>query len=830
MPARPSLPVDAVLPELVAHLRAGRDVVLEAPTGSGKTTRVPPALLEAGLQGGGGVVVLEPRRIAARLAARRVAFELGEPLGQRVGYQVRFERQGSAATKVWFVTEGLLTRRLLEDEALDGVSVVVFDEFHERSLNADLGLGLVREIQSALRPDLRVVVMSATLDTEALAVELGASVVRTEGRSFPVAIEHDDARVELHAAQRAAKAVLKDLDRSGGAADGDFLVFLPGVGEIVRCADELRPVTEALGIDVRPLYAELPVEQQELAVKRGPRPRIVLATNVAETSLTLDGITTVVDTGVARVLRHDPRTGVDQLLLEKISRASAEQRAGRAGRVAPGRCLRTYTAGEYREMAPRLEPEILRVDLCEPLLQLKAWGIRDARAFPWITAPPEERLRGAERLLRLLEATDADGAITPLGRELLRFPVHPRTARMLIEASRCGAGRDGALLAALCEAPPVLRCGAVAGRSDLFRLADAVHARSRDLDGRKLAAIEREATQLERLLPRAAGSKKATDDDLLRCVLAGFPDRVARRRGKGGKSAVMARGFEVQIGEESAVKDAEWFVVLDVVEMKGGVKARVLSEIAPEWLRELFPHALTQATEGEWNEAKGKVEGFVRTRFLELIVEERKTANLDPAVAGDQLKKAALHPRMLAELRTDAVARLLDRVALAKATMPDAPIPALDDAAFAAVVEEACANVTHLDDLKRQPLVDLLRARLGPGAALLDRLVPDALRLPSGRIAPLQFRPGQAPLVVGKIQEFFGQRTSPRICDGRLAVAADLVLPNQRSIQITSDLENFWTTLYPKERKELARRYPRHPWPEDPWNAPPTHRALPRKR
>lgn len=830
MPARAPLPVDAVLQDLLAHLRAGRDVVLEAPTGSGKTTRVPPALLDAGLAGGGGVVVLEPRRIAARLAARRVAFELGEPLGQRVGYQVRFERQGSNATRLWFVTEGLLTRRLLEDEALDGVSVVVFDEFHERSLNADLGLGLVREIQAALRPDLRVVVMSATLDTEELAKELGASIVRAEGRAFPVTIEHEDARSELPVAQRAARAVLKDLDRCGGAPDGDMLVFLPGVGEIVRCADELRSVADALSIDVRPLYAELPIEQQELAVKRGPRPRIVLATNVAETSLTLEGITTVVDTGVARVLRHDPRTGIDQLGLEKISRASAEQRAGRAGRVAPGRCLRTYTAGETREMAPRLEPEILRVDPCESLLQLKAWGIRDAAAFAWITPPPEDRVRGAERLLRLLDATDADGAITPLGRELLRFPVHPRTARMLLEASRRGAGRDGALLAALCEAPPAMRGGAVAGRSDLFRLADAVHARSRELDGRKLAAIEREATQLERLLPRSTATKKASDDDLLRCLLAGFPDRVARRRGKGGTTAVMARGFEVQIADESAVKDAEWFVVLDAVEMKGGVKARVLSEISPDWLRELFPHSLTQSTEGVWNDAKGKVEGFVRTRFLELVVDERKTANLDPSIAGEQLKKAALHPRLLAELRTDAVARLLDRVALARATVPDAPIPALDDAAFAAVVEEACEHVTDLDALKRYPLVDALRARLGAGAALLDRLVPDALRLPSGRVAPLQFRPGQAPLVVGKIQEFFGQRASPRIGDGRLAVAADLVLPNGRSIQITSDLENFWTTLYPKERKELARRYPRHPWPEDPWNAPPTHRALPRKR
>ncbi|MBI4880052.1 MAG: ATP-dependent helicase HrpB [Planctomycetes bacterium] len=837
------LPIDEHLPRIVAAARAGRDLVLQAPPGSGKTTRVPAALVDACLAGGGRVLVLEPRRIAARLAARRVAEERGGRLGGEVGYCVRFEDVSSKETRLLFLTEGLLTRLLLEDAELLGVSAVVFDEFHERSLHADLGLGMVREIKEALRPDLRLVVMSATLDCAQVASVLGAEALHVPGRPHPVAIEHAERREEGDSAQRAARALRRAIDQAGGTLPCGALVFLPGTGEILRAAGDLEPLGRALGFDVLPLFGELPLERQDLALCRGPRPRVVLATNVAETSVTADGIGLVIDCGLARVPRHDARSGVDRLVLERITRASAEQRAGRAGRQGPGRCLRLYTKGEEREMLDALEPEVLRLDLCEALLALRAFGCRDALAFRWLTPPPRAAVERAETLLRLLGALAPGGSsLTALGRRLARLPVHPRLGRMLLEAETRGCVRDGALLAALSSSRlRSSRPAPASGRSDLLELRDLFlelraarfdrsMAESFGLDARAALAVDREARQLERL---AGGRQRAApaEDDLLCCVLAGHPDRVARRRGPGSAEAVMVGGHAIEIVAQSSVRDAEFLVVLDAVEAGAGRQARcrVASAIEERWLAELFPEALRTEEITVWNEERGQAERWRRELYLDLVLHEARAARPDPEEAALLLAQAATHPRFLAALRAGGLERLLLRVECLRSALPELGLPEVSDERLAEAVASLCRNRTSVAEIKDAPIEQALLAVLGPGAARLDALVPERLRLPSGRAARVTYRAGQPPLVSARLQEFFGACASPRIAAGRVAVALDLLAPNGRSVQVTSDLESFWRTLYPKERRELARRYPRHPWPEDPLSAAPTARPLPRR-
>jgi len=851
------LPIDASIAGILAALRAGRDVVLEAPPGSGKTTRVPPAIAEIDAPDapdGRSVLVLEPRRIAARLAARRVASERGERVGESVGYHVRFERAGGKQTRLWFLTEGLLTRRLLGsdgDAELQGVSAVVFDEFHERSLHADLGLGLVREIQSTLREDLRIVVMSATLDGARLSRELDAELIRAEGRPYPVEVEHDDAgrktrgertRVAAQTVEGCVRLLLREVDRRGGRLDGDALVFLPGVGEIRRVQERLKEAGQMVGFDVVPLFGDQTAEQQERAVQRGPRPRVVLATNVAETSVTLDGINLVIDGGVARVARFDPRTGVNRLELERISMSSAQQRAGRAGRQGPGRCLRLYSAGEAREMRDSLEPEVERVDLCEAVLLLKSWGTQDVASFAWVTPPPRARLQAAEQLLQLLGAVHPDGEITVLGRRLVELPVHPRVGRMLVEARGSGHTRDGALLAALCQARPIGRSlPRVQARSDLLVLRDLFEEGSRLLDPRWVRSVSRERDQLERLsgvgrsATAAAAKTEPSEDDLLRCIAAGFPDRLCRRRAKDSNQAVSVGGFGVELAESSVCTRAGLFVAVDAIST-GGSAARVTlaSEVDPMWLDALFPGQLHERDTVTWNADKQRAEGIRSRVFFDLAIDERRIPIPpgDPE-AGELVAKAAVHPRFIASMRTPEVENLLLRIAMLRGVRPDPAADseqASDDALIEHALRQCATGCTSLEDVRRAPFTDLVMAQLGGCAAQdLRRLVPERIRIPSGREARITYRRGQSPMISAKLQEFFGARESPRIMEGRVTVAVDLLAPNGRSVQITEDLAGFWKTLYPKERRELARRYPRHPWPEDPFTATPTHRPLPRK-
>ncbi|MFG0320356.1 MAG: ATP-dependent helicase HrpB [Planctomycetota bacterium JB042] len=835
------LPIDERLEEIVRTVRAGRDVVIAAPPGSGKTTRVPAALLDAV---DGAVVVLEPRRVAARMAARRVAEERGGRVGDEVGYRVRFESSVGARTRLVFQTEGTFLRRLLDDPAVEGTSVVVFDEFHERSLDAELLLGMLREVKETLRDDLRLVLMSATFDATAIAAGLGAARVEAEGRPYPVEVEYAPRRKDERLEDAVARAVAREVERADSDGARGVLVFLPGVGEIERARRTLEPLLAGRGVDVLPLHGELPAAAQDAAVRGGERPRVVLATNVAETSLTLDGVACVVDSGEARVLRRRPGELVDALRVEPISRASADQRAGRAGRQGPGRCVRLFAESAYRGLPAALEPEVLRVDLTGAVLTLRAWGVRDPASFPWLTPPPPGALESAGELLGRLGAVDAAGAVTAVGRRLAALPVHPRLARMLDEARRVGAGEDAAVVAALAAARRVRRrVDPTVARSDLLVLLDLYH-RARaarfdrgtverlGLDARAVRAVDREARQLSRLVGRGGGGG-ATDEALLRCVAAGFPDRVARRREPGSARALTAAGFEVELDPASAVRDEDLFVAVDAVAVGRGRPARVrrASGVDPEWLEELFPAAVASVDETVWNEARGKAEGRRRKTFGALVLEERPLPRPDPERAAALLAEAATHPRRLARLRDERLAGLLARLDCLRRARPELELPTCDDDDLREVVAAACAGLSSLDELERAPLGEHLKARLGPDVGpRLDRLVPAAWTVPSGRKVPIVYREGQPPVVAARLQEWFGTAESPRIADGRVALVLDLLAPNGRSVQITSDLANFWATLYPRERRELARRYPRHAWPDDPLAAAPTSRPVPRRR
>lgn len=838
-----SLPIDPVVPEVVARLREGKDVVLVAPPGSGKTTRVPPALLDAGFS---GVVVLEPRRIATRLAAKRVAEERGGKLGDEVGFQIRFERVVGPKTRLVFVTEGLLTRRLLDDVDLEGVGVVVFDEFHERSIHADLGLGLVREVQSTLRPDLRIVLMSATLEAESLASRLGAAVVRAEGRAHPIAIDHLDRADDSPPALLAAKAIRRIVDGGGGALPCDTLVFLPGVGEISKARDELTEVAREGGFDLLPLHGELPLEDQERAVRRGSRRRVVLATNVAETSLTLDGIALVVDTGLARVLRNDPRTGVERLVLERIAKSNLTQRAGRAGRQGPGRCLRLFTKIEESRCAESLEPEIERVDLAPAVLSLKAFGVRDVVAFPWISPPSSAALGAASTTLERLSAIDERGALTELGKRLARIPVAPRVGRMLIAATERGCGKDGALIAAIVSSPSLVRhhsrVRVVVGRSDLLHLRDlfleaeaasfaSSVCSSLGIDARAARAVDRERRQLERFVPRDV-AREPDEDALLQCVLAGFPERVARRRAPGSREAIAANGLVFEIDERSGVRDAELFVAVDAVEVGGfRVRASLLSAIEEDWLSRVHPALVTDIVETAYDELRRKVEARKRRLFLALPLRDLGACEPDPEQAASILARIAATPRFLEQLRSSGLDEWIARIECVRVAKPELGWPAIDDARIQEALAIRLAGAASVDGLSGDDVGRVLADSLeAGGAGKLERLAPRRIDLPSGRSVEIGYVRGHAPRVAGRMQEFFGTKASPRIVDGRVVVVIELLNPGGKPVQVTSDLASFWQNLYPKERRELMRRYPRHSWPEDPTIAEATSRPLPRRR
>ena len=804
---REELPIDEALPDIREALRKGPAVVIEAPPGAGKTTRVPPALLD---EVAGEVLVLEPRRIAARAAARRVAAEREEKLGESVGYQVRFEDVSGPHTRLRFLTEAILTRRLLRDPSLAGVGAVVLDEFHERHLHGDLALALLARLVRTTRPDLKLAVMSATLETEPVAAFLSCPVVRSEGRRYPVEIEHlerpDDRRLPEQVVAAVRRATVP-------GTRGDVLVFLPGAGEIRAAAQELSDLAEARGLLVVPLHGDLSSEEQDRALAPAQRRKTILSTNVAETSVTVPGVTVVVDSGLVRLAGHSPWSGLPSLSVAKVSKASAEQRAGRAGRTEAGRAIRLYTRADFESRVAFHPPEVQRADLAEMSLDLLVSGI-DPRTLAWLDPPSPKALGSAADLLRRLGLVDRAGRPTDLGRKCAQMPLHPRLSRLALEAARRGASREGfAAAAILGEREARLTTQAPTGRSDVLELIDRTQIRPGSRLDRARLQIERMAGPVAK-----ASGRDAREEAVCIAVLAAFPDRVARRRNPGSAEVVFAGGGSATLARESAVRDAELLVAVDAEERRttrANVLVRLASAVEPEWLLDLFPDDLAESIEVEWDKDRERVVVISRLTYEGLVLEEsRRPPNAAEASLVAKVLASHVRPEML--LDPDALATLRGRVEAVIAAAPEHGLRKIEDDDVRKALEALCEGLSSLEDLRNSDLRGAILERTGPGAAaLLDRLAPESVALPSGRRVRVEYAPGHPPALHSRLQDFFGMQRGPAIVQGRLPLVLHLLAPNGRAQQVTQDLSGFWERHYPAVRRELMRRYPRHAWPED---------------
>jgi ATP-dependent helicase HrpB len=839
-----SLPIDAVLPDVVAKLRAASSLVLRAPPGAGKTTRVPPALLDSAWASRGKIVVLQPRRVAARATAARIASERGWRLGDEVGYQVRFESRTSGRTRIEIITEGILLRRLLDDPFLPDVAAVVFDEFHERSLASDLTLAMVRQVQQSVRPELRIVVMSATLAAEPIAEYLaGCPVVESAGRTFPVSIEHQVALDRRPLAESVAEGATQALARTAG----DCLVFLPGVGEIRQCEQRLTGLANDQNLAVLPLYGDLPAEQQDAVLRPADRRKVILATNVAETSLTIEGVTSVVDSGLARVLRFDERTGLDRLELTPISKASAEQRAGRAGRTEAGYCLRLWPEAAHR-IRPEFElPEIQRVDLAGAVLQVLCWIEPDLATFPWFERPSAAALARACDLLELLGASRA-GKLTTLGREIAALPVHPRIGRLLIEGKRQGAGEQAALAAALLserdpferdQRPSYARQASVRSRSDLLDRVHAVEAFASD--GRLASDVgtlhrggARQVLRVrEQLVGLIAGTARQEprppeprppergphgDEPLLRAVFAAYPDRLTRRREPGSRRGVMIGGRGVRLAEQVALGDEELYVSIDVDAASGEALVRQASAVERSWLP---AEQLTTETVVEFDDQTEKVAAKKRISFGSLVLEESQASlPSDDEVAAALAAAAATRFERVFPADDRDVAGFRTRVQCLAQWMPDLQLPPLDDEQLRGLVPQLAHGRRSLADMRRAPWLHALKSLFTwQQLQTVEREAPERIEVPSGSRVTLAYELGRPPILAVRIQEVFGLHQTPRIAGGRVSVLMHLLAPNMRVAQVTDDLASFWANTYTLVRKDLRARYPKHAWPEDPYTA-----------
>ncbi len=806
----PALPIDPLLPAIREHLLGGPNLVIEAPPGAGKTTRVPPALL--GLFAG-EILVLEPRRLAARLAARRVAAELGERVGETAGYRVRFEDLTSARTRITFMTEGVLTRRLLSDPSLRGVAAVLLDEFHERHLEGDTAAALLRRLQKTSRPALRLVVMSATIQAAPVAAYLdGCPVLRSEGRQFEVSIAYTPASRAALDEQVASAA--DTLFRA--APDGDILVFLPGAAEIRRAARTCEQLSGRTGLLVVPLHGDLAPEEQDRAIQPAGRRKVILSTNIAESSVTIEGVTAVVDSGLARVASQSPWSGLPRLAVSRISKAAANQRAGRAGRTAPGRVIRLYSLEDFARRPEQETPEIARAELSQLVLMLAGMDIANPAGLDWLEPPPPLALDAAVELLRALGAVDQNGHLTGDGREMIRLPVHPRLARLVIEAARRGARDQGCSAAALLSAGARLTAPPDhSGPSDLLALIGAEWDRPA-----RLAYAE-----LRRLAPRGT-TKADAEDGLLAAALAAFPDRVARRRRE--DELALANGGSAILSSASMVRDSEFLVAIDIEERSehGLPLVRLASAIEPELLLEMFPERIRERRTLEWNRTAERVEASSALLYDQLVIEESRGGARDEDEPWRLLAERALEAGVARFADAGEISALLDRAAFAARYSALRELTGEDVRSALASLCEGLRSFAELSQAARDGgLVRALERRLPPaGMAEIQELAPARLRLPGGRYVRVEYPRNEAPRIAARLQEFFGMESTPRVARGRAPVVIHLLAPNNRPVQTTTDLAGFWQGLYPEIRRQLSRRYPRHRWPEDPVHAAPGER------
>jgi len=854
-----SLPVADVLDEVVAASRPravapagqGGAVVVTAPPGSGKTMLVPAAVLDD-LPAGSRLILMQPRRLAARSVAAQIAKLRGCELGGEVGYQVRFDSRVGRDTRLIVETTGIMLRRLLEDVTLEGIGCVVLDEFHERSVEMDLVLGMLLRVRETLRPDLRVVVMSATLDTGPVARALGPGapagcpVVSTSGRLHPVKVRYGRRGDQRELVDQVADAVGQALK----ASTGHVLVFLPGVGEIMRSADAIDPLADRQGHSVVILHGELPPEQQDRVLEETGGRKIILATNVAETSLTIPGVGAVVDAGLVRQMRVSSATGLPRLELIPISRASADQRAGRAGRTGPGVCFRLWDESSHQHRPAADLPEILRTDLAGPLLQLLALG--EAEGFPWLDTPESEAIDQALRLLEMLGGIEVSGGkptITPLGRELVRLPAHPRLARLLLAGARHGVLRETSVAAAMLSERDPFRTAAhgrsgprdrmtVRTRSDVVDRVAALqmfhagiplggHPSTADLDPHPGGArtVLRAAEQLYRLVdvdlaPRAVDPATA----LMRSLLEAFPDRLAKLRPGANDRATMVGGRGLRLDGGSRVRQEPLILAIDLDDGGGEARVRQASAVNREWLDDEGLHAnLTCGEELLFSPSRRQVEARRRTAWIDLVLDETPVAISDPAAAAALLAGVArLEPARSLPDPDSAAGRFRLRVDWLARTMPDLDLPTFDDSALLAMLPEVCQGLRSLDEVRAADWLSRIQGAVGwERLPLVERLAPAELELAGGRRYRLEYRPDGPPILAARIQELFGTLQTPRVADGRVPVLVHLLGPNHRPQQVTSDLESFWRTTYHEVRKELRRRYPKHPWPDDPLTAAP---------
>jgi ATP-dependent helicase HrpB len=852
---RAPLPIDDALPRIIDVLREHGALVLTAPPGTGKTTRVAPALIESGLVRD-RVLLLQPRRVAARAAARRMSIERGWTLGREVGYQVRFEKRVTDETRIQVVTEGILTAMLQQDPFLKGVDAVILDEFHLRSIHSDLGLALLQDLRRSIRSDLLLVVMSATLDAAPIASFLGACpVVEAAGTMYPLEICYRPRGAARP--RQLCELVLSAIERAcdGDDTDGDLLVFLPGKGEIAAVLQALA--AKHRDLEVLPLHGDLSAEEQDRALDSrsgatSPRRRVVLATNVAETSVTIPMVRTVIDSGLVRVIRHDHGTGVDKLELTWISQASAAQRAGRAGRVGPGRVFRLWTEEQQRSLPTHLQAEIRRIDLMPVVLQLVAWGA-DPFSFSWLDAPDRGALLAAQNRLKLLGALDQGGGLTAIGRELASLPLHPRQARLLVEARNQGIGAFGALIAALLDERDPLRkdresshgpkdrIGRTSDRSDLLyrmellqQLASARFrqrtARQLNLDLQVAQQILSVWQQLRALLGLPATEADVilnwplpTEDQLEQLLISAYGDRVVRRRSSTDSRGQIVGGRGVILHESSVVQNAEYFIALRL----GGHGP----ESTVYWANAIDPARLTthELVLEDFDSSRQEVVARRQRLYADLCLsEERATPSSERAAAllADHAAKdiyAALTPGQ-------AVLNLLYRIRGLARWMPELNLPNLDDDQLTAGLAELCYGRRSFGELQRaDQRAWLLNMLSWEGRQQLERLAPERLTVPSGSSIALEYREGQSPILAVRLQEMFGASSTPTVAGGRVPVLLHLLAPNLRTVQVTQDLRSFWSTSYSEVRKELRRRYPKHAWPDDPATAPAERRPQRRR-
>ncbi len=865
MPPPRELPIYELEQKLVASLRTQGRLIVQAPTGSGKSTQVPQMLLNHGLLGSGEVVVLQPRRLAARMLARRVAEEAGTPLGEIVGYQIRLDSRVSKQTRIRFVTEGILLRQMSFDATLRGISAIVFDEFHERHLYGDISLARAIQIQQSIRPDLKLIVMSATLDTALLKDYLApCEVLTSQGRTFPVKIEYLPKSVNFEHDPVWAVAT-RECERIAAQVAGDILVFMPGAFEISRTVQDIQGSHALRGFVCFPLHGELPPEQQDRAVARYDTRKIIVSTNVAETSLTIDGVTAVVDGGLARVARYDPHRGINTLLIEKISVASSDQRAGRAGRTAPGVCVRLWTEREHAQRPLQELPEVKRLDLSEVVLTLKAAGIDDITNFPWLEKPDPKALERAELLLEDLgalhgvgrgpaERHSTDGSpgtvrptltITDVGRKMLRFPMHPRYARMFLAAQDYGCVRSVALMAALTQGRNFLLRNVdkrtAESREELFgaehesdffllmrawRYADKAnyHMEACRRLGIHVQGVRQVGPLFEQFLEIAAAEKldiaeKRIDGVAVRkCVLLGFSDHLARRLDRATLRCELVHQRRGLLSRDSAVQEAPLLVAAEITEIESRGEVNTLlglcTAIEEAWLKELFPEDFHDAGGVAYDETQRRVLARKERRFRDLVLESKQTAKEPPeGEAAAILAREVVAGRIILTEWTEAVEHWITRVNCLAKWWPELEVHPITDADRTTLIEQICYGSYGARELKDKPVMPILRDWLLPEQlAVLDDYLPERIEMANGRKARVTYSKDGPPVLSARIQELYGVDSKFTLGHGRVPVKIEVLAPNQRPIQVTDDLSNFWREQYPKVKQELQRRYPRHEW------------------